>query len=75
MLHHIGFNSFEDLLCKEHPEIKELLDILREQGIGAVSGSGSCIFSVFEDENQAKYVSELVPKKYQTYIVHSLDRI
>ena len=75
MHHHIGFNSFENLLCTQYPEIEVLLNMLRGQGNGAVSGSGSCIFSVFEDENKAKYVSELVPKKYQTYIVHSLDKI
>ena len=71
----IGFNSFENLLCKEYSEIKDLLKILRRFGNGSVSGSGGCLFSMFEDEDSAKNISKHIPDKYCTYIVHSLNRI
>jgi 4-diphosphocytidyl-2-C-methyl-D-erythritol kinase len=75
MHQNIGFNSFEDLLCCEYRQIKELLSLLREHNNGFVSGSGSCVFSIFDDEKKAKQVSEFIPKIYQTYIVHSINRI
>lgn len=71
----IGFNSFEDLLCQMYPEIEEILGILRKNGNGSVSGSGSCLYSVFDDEESAFNMRKLIPEKYQTYIVHSLNRI
>lgn len=71
----IGFNSFEDFLCSEHNEIKELLNMLRKYNNGSVSGSGSCVFSIFDDEKTAIEISKLIPKNYQTYIVHSLNTI
>jgi len=72
MHQNIGFNSFEDLLCVEHPEIKDLLGILRKDGNGSVSGSGSCLFSMFDDEISATNASKNIPSNCQTYIVHSL---
>ena len=75
MHQNIGFNSFESLLCEENPEIEDLLRILRKFGNGSVSGSGGCLFSMFEDEDSAKNISKHIPDKYCTYIVHSLNRI
>ena len=75
MHEYIGFNSFESLLCDEYSEIKDILDILRTNNNCSVSGSGSCLFSIFDDEIKAKNARELLPKKYQTYVVHSLNNI
>lgn len=75
MHQNIGFNSFENLLCKENSEIKDLLQILRRFGNGSVSGSGGCLFSMFDDEDGAKNISKHISDKYRTYIVHSLNRI
>ena len=75
MCENIGFNSFEPLLCKEYPEIKETLSIMRENSNGYVSGSGSCLFSIFDNEEDAKKAREFVSKSYQTYIVHSINNI
>jgi len=72
---YIGFNSFESLLCDEYSEIKDILDILRTNSNCSVSGSGGCLFSIFDEEVEAKNARELLPKKYQTYIVHSLNNI
>ena len=71
----IGFNSFEPLLCEEYPEIKETLSIMRKNYNGYVSGSGSCLFSIFDKEEDAKKAQEFIPKSYQTYIVHSINNI
>jgi len=40
-----------------------------------VSGSGGCIFSIFDTESQAINALKNIPNKYQTYIVHSLKKI
>jgi len=75
MHQNIGFNSFESLLCENYSEIKKILDILRNYDNGYVSGSGGCIFSIFDTERQAIDSLKNIPKKYQTYIVHSLKKI
>ena len=75
MHEYIGFNSFEDLLCSRYHEISDLLGILRKYNNGSVSGSGSCLFSIFDDEESAIKISGCLPKKYQTYVVHSLNTI
>ncbi len=75
MHEYIGFNSFESLLCDLYPEIKYLLNILRKNYNGSVSGSGSCLFSIFDTEKDAIYASSVIPDKYKTYIVHSISKI
>jgi len=75
MHQNIGFNSFESLLCENYSEIRKILDILRNHDNGYVSGSGGCIFSIFDTESQAINVLKNIPNKYQTYIVHSLKKI
>ena len=75
MHEYIGFNSFEELLCSRYHEIRELLDILRKYNNGSVSGSGSCLFSIFDDKESAIKICDCLPKKYQTYVVHSLNTI
>ena len=68
----LGFLSKKDPF---YYSIKELLNMLRKYNNGSVSGSGSCVFSIFDDEKTAIEISKLIPKNYQTYIVHSFNTI
>ncbi len=55
-------NSLEDSAFKLAPEIKEIKENLKEMGFSCVlmSGSGSCVFAISEDEN-------LIKKAYTYY--------
>ena len=75
MHENIGFNSFEAILCEEYPEINSTLSLMRKHNNGYVSGSGSCLYSIFDKEEDARNARELFPSEYQTYIVHSLNKV
>jgi 4-diphosphocytidyl-2-C-methyl-D-erythritol kinase len=53
-------NDFQPVLVKKHPLYQELFSILKEHGAAYVSltGSGSCIFGVFESFDRAHKVAE-----------------
>ena len=73
MHENIGFNSFEAILCEEHPEINSTLSLMRKYNNGYVSGS-EAIFDLRQKED-ARNARELFPREYQTYIVHSLNKV
>jgi 4-diphosphocytidyl-2C-methyl-D-erythritol kinase len=44
-------------------KLESLLELLRKYNNGSVSGSGSCLFSIFDDEESAIKISELFTKE------------
>lgn len=65
------FNSFEDVVdCKE---IKK--DLIDNGALGALlSGSGSCVFGIYENEKKAKEAYEKLKNKYEVYLCHSVNK-
>jgi 4-diphosphocytidyl-2-C-methyl-D-erythritol kinase len=53
-------NDFEKPIVARHPEIGAALDLLRESGAGyaALSGSGSAVFGLFEEEETARAAAD-----------------
>jgi len=49
-------NDFESILMEEHPGYKEIFFLLRKSGaiFSGMTGSGSCVYSVFESMREAK---------------------
>ena len=64
------FNSFEEVVyCKE---IKK--DLLDSGAIGTLlSGSGSCVFGIYRNRDEAKKGFELLNKKYESYLCKSVN--
>jgi len=71
---HIGINVFEKILCEEYAEINEAINLLREYSNAAITGTGGCIFSVFETKKEAIKIADLLPDNYDKYIVSGLEK-
>lgn len=58
----LAHNDFEDVVCERHPPLGELLRLLRECGArpALLSGSGSCVFGVFEDDQACADAADAV---------------
>ena len=68
------YNSFEEV-SKENEEIKNLKKALSENlAINTLlSGSGSCIFGIFENKELAQKAYKNLKEKYETYICTSYN--
>ena len=69
-------NSFENSVFKAYPEIKDIKERLKEMGADAslMSGSGSAVFGLFENENSAKNAYEYFKPKYkETFLTHTTE--
>ncbi len=67
-------NSFEKSVFEAYPEIKEIKDTLKDMGADAslMSGSGSAVFALFEDEENAKKAYEYFKPKYkECFLTHT----
>lgn len=71
-------NDLEAVAAGILPEIRGLLDAIREQGAeaAALSGSGSAVFGLFTDENEARRAREALerhPAAETTWLCRTLD--
>ncbi len=69
------FNRFEEFVFPGRPTLVQLKQALREGGAQAalMSGSGSSVFGVVENESIGRRVLDSIRKKYpQSWLVHTL---
>lgn len=69
------FNSFEELIIEKYPEIGKIKDRLIEEGaLGALmSGSGSTVFGIAQNEEQALKIYKNLKSEYKSiWIVHTV---
>jgi len=69
------FNSFEELIIEKYPEIGKIKDRLIEEGaLGALmSGSGSTVFGIAQNEEQALKIYKNLKSEYKSiWIVHTI---
>lgn len=67
-------NSFEKSIFEAYPEIKEIKDTLKDMGADAslMSGSGSAVFGLFENEEKAQKAYEHFKPKYKDcFLTHT----
>ena len=64
-------NDFEKVVIPTYPEIGNIISLLRHSGsqYAGLSGSGSTVFGVFDDEADAKFAESILAKKHKTIIV------
>jgi 4-diphosphocytidyl-2-C-methyl-D-erythritol kinase len=67
---HIFSNDFEQPVFELYPEIKEIKEALYSQGAGfaSMTGSGSTVFGLFANEEQAEKARNIFPEKYLRFI-------
>jgi len=53
-----GFNSLQSVVCSRYPEVEKALDWLRQVEPNArMSGSGSCVFATFDNEEKVRKIA------------------
>ncbi len=73
-------NDLQAVACTLHGEIKDAIDWLSQFELSAglasakMTGSGSCVFCSFDDEDSAKKICAQVPKQWKSWVAKSLQQ-
>ena len=74
----VGANDLQAVAVALYPEVGVALDWLRAQpetaGRVRMTGSGACIFAVFDDEQSAQSVQQRLPAAWQGWVCAGLDQ-
>lgn len=74
----VGANDLEAVAVARYSEVGHALDWLRAQpeaaGRARMTGSGACVFAVFDDEAMARAVHARVPLHWAAWVAPGLDR-
>ena len=77
----VGANDLEPVAVARHPEVGAALAWLQQQAEAAgrvrMTGSGACVFAVFDDEASAQAVSDRLPRErfgWRAWVCPGLDR-
>jgi 4-diphosphocytidyl-2-C-methyl-D-erythritol kinase len=78
MVRGVGTNDLEAVAVALYPEVGVALDWLRAQpettGRIRMTGSGACVFAVFDDEQTAQAVQQRLPAAWQGWVCAGLDQ-
>lgn len=73
----VGANDLEPVAVALYPEVGKALDWLRAQpetaGRVRMTGSGACVFAVFDEEAAAQAVCQRVPAEWQAWVTPGRD--
>lgn len=71
-------NDLQAVACALHPEIESTINWLKQyeinQGDAKMTGSGSCVFCAFPNEDAAKKVLQQVPHHWTSWIAKALQQ-
>lgn len=70
-LYSIMKNDMQNIVFNTCKEVKDIVDFLNNKtnGIALMSGSGSTVFAVYENENQRDFAYNLAKEQYKTYLI------
>ena len=70
-LNSIMKNDMQNIVFNTCKEVKDIVDFLNNKtnGIALMSGSGSTVFAVYENENQRDFAYNLAKEQYKTYLI------
>jgi len=66
-------NVFEPIVCNLHPEIADVIQYLRKQAHARLTGSGACVFAVFESKEAAQNVLAKLPDYWTAFVAKGLN--
>ncbi len=61
-------NDFETLVYKNYPAVAKAIDWLLEYAPARLTGTGACVFSVFESEQEAETIFNMLPAMMSGFI-------
>ncbi len=70
----IGHNDLEPVVTARYPAVRDALGWLGARGIARMTGSGACVFAVFESREEASAALVGMPKSWQGYVAQGLSQ-
>jgi len=67
-------NDCQTLVIKHYPEVAKLLAWLIEYAPSQMTGTGACIFSRFDSEEEAKRVAALLPSSIESFVTKGVNQ-
>ena len=70
-----GLNTIQSLVVEENPEVKEALNWLKNHSSNArMTGSGSCLFSSFDNLEDASKIAALCDPSWLTFVARGTQK-
>jgi 4-diphosphocytidyl-2-C-methyl-D-erythritol kinase len=66
-------NHFQRLACELHPPIAEALTWLNQHTKAQLTGTGSCVFAAFKQQEEAQNVAQLAPTSWTTKVCAGIN--
>jgi len=67
-------NDCEVMVRKHYPEVAKLLAWLVEYAPSRMTGTGACVFSLFDTEQEARRIESLLPKGIQGFVAKGVNQ-
>lgn len=68
-----GHNDCQSVVEKYYPEVKAALNLLEELGPTLLTGTGACLFTIFNSEQQANQAQQKLPIDFKSFIAQGLN--
>ncbi len=69
-----GKNVCQPVASELYPEIQNSLNWLNQFSPARMTGTGACIFAIFDSAEKANIVKSQIPEKWTGYVAQGLDR-
>ncbi len=66
-------NDCQELVCKRYPKVAKILHHLLEYAPSRMTGTGACVFAVFDNLDHALKVKETLPDDCQGFVANGVD--
>lgn len=69
-----GINVFQPLVEEHYPEVRQVIEWLGQFAKAMLTGTGSCVFAIFETLKQAKEVQKRLPEGWESFVARGVDK-
>ncbi|WP_299078090.1 4-(cytidine 5'-diphospho)-2-C-methyl-D-erythritol kinase [uncultured Paraglaciecola sp.] len=66
-------NDCQKLVCERYPNVAKALDWLLEYAPSRMTGTGACVFAVFESRQEALNVQALLPQGSNSFVANGVN--
>ncbi|MBU2978874.1 4-(cytidine 5'-diphospho)-2-C-methyl-D-erythritol kinase [Alteromonas sp. C1M14] len=66
-------NDCQSIVCKQHLEVAKLLQWLVHYAPSRMTGTGACVFSVFDNELAATRILKALPEKWAGFVARGVN--